>query len=306
MIMPVWIWLAAAAIACSVPLAWWAVAGGRPGRSRVRANLEAGMDGFTDLRRAVLTHSAHDRVTQPAIDSLARRARRMTPSGMVTALEHKIELAGMGDSWPVDRVLALKLGGLIVGSLLGLLFFAGDPSLMGFLLFAVIAGIGWFGPDALIGHRADARQKEIERALADALDQITVCVESGLSFEAAVARVADRDGPLAEEFLHVLQDIQLGIPRNRALENLLERTDIADMRGFVHAFMHAERFGIPVAHVLRSQAAELRDKRKQRAEERAMKIPVKLVFPLTLCILPALFVVVAGPAVVRITNSFGM
>jgi tight adherence protein C len=225
---------------------------------------------------------------------------------MVGALEHRIELAGMADRWPVDRVLAMKLGGVMAGAIFGLLLFAGDPSTTGFLLLALTCGIGWFGPDVLIGRRADARQREIERSLADALDQITVCVESGLSFEAAVARVADGDGPLADEFMRVLQDIQLGMPRNRALENLLERTDVADVRGFVHAFMHAEQYGIPIAHVLRSQAAELRDKRRQRAEERAMKIPVKLVFPLTLCILPALFVVVAGPAVIRVSNSFGM
>jgi tight adherence protein C len=166
--------------------------------------------------------------------------------------------------------------------------------------------LGWFAPDLIIGRRADDRQREIERTLADALDQITVCVEAGLSFEAAVARIADGSGPLAEELSRVLQDIHIGIPRDGALANLLERTDVADIRSFVHAFSHGERYGIPIAKVLRAQSAEMRDKRRQRAEERAMKIPVKLVFPLTLCILPALFVVVAGPAVVRISHSFGM
>src|SRR4051812_28791903 len=110
MIMPIWIWFAAVALVCSVPLAWWSVSGGRSARSRVRANLEAGRGGLTDLRKALLTQPAQHRVTQPAMDSLARRARRITPAGMVGALEHRIELAGMADRWPVDRVLSMKLG----------------------------------------------------------------------------------------------------------------------------------------------------------------------------------------------------
>jgi tight adherence protein C len=304
--MPLTIWFAACALAGAVPLAWWSVSGARATRARVRANLQTGRDTLTDFRKAVLQQSAQARVTKPLIESLASRARRMTPAGMVDSLERRILLAGLGDRWPVDRVLAAKVAGGVGGIVLGLLLFASDPSTTGFALLGLTTGIGWFGPDVLVGRRADDRQREIERTLADALDQITVCVESGLSFESAVARVADGHGPLADELGHVLQDIQIGMPRNRALEGLLERTDIADVRAFVHAFMHAERYGIPIATVLRAQSAEMRDKRRQRAEERAMKIPVKLVFPLTLCILPALFVVVAGPAVVRISNSFGM
>jgi tight adherence protein C len=302
--MPITIWFAAVAVAIAAPLAWWSMAGTRATRARVRANLEAGH--HTDMRKAVLEQPAHDRVMRPAITQLAGRARRITPSGMVDALERKVALAGMSQQWPIDRLLAAKLAGGIVGAILGLLMFAQDPSLTGLLLWACLAGIGWLGLDVFIGRRADARQREIERTLADALDQITVCIESGLSFEAAVARVAAGNGPLAFELARVLQDIQVGIPRDRALEGLLDRTDVADVRAFVHAFTHADRFGIPVAQVLRAQAREMRDKRRQRAEERAMKIPVKLVFPLTLCILPALFVVVAGPAVVRISHSFGI
>jgi tight adherence protein C len=306
MTMPLSIWLAAIAVACAAPLAWWALGGTRSSRAQVRKNLAAGGQAFTDLRRNVLEQRAHDRVTAPAMQYLAQRARRITPAGIVDALQRRIVLAGLSETWSVDRLLAFKLVGVLTGGFVGLAMFISEPSLMRLLFFALVAGLGWFAPDVSIARKADDRQREIERALADALDQITVCVESGLSFEAAVARVADGSGPLAEELARVLEDIHIGIPRDRALENLLERTDIADVRAFVHAFMHGERYGIPIAQVLRAQSGEMRDKRRQRAEERAMKIPVKLVFPLTLCILPALFIVVAGPAVVRISDSFGI
>jgi tight adherence protein C len=188
----------------------------------------------------------------------------------------------------------------------GVLAFLANPSLPTLVLLGILVGAGWFGVDYIMDRRARERQETIERQLADVLDQITVCVEAGLGFEAAMARVAQNEGPLPEEIGRTLQDIQIGVTRDRALEALLERTDVTDLRTFVHAFIQAERYGIPIAQVLRIQAAEMRDKRKMKAEERAMKLPVKIVFPVVLCILPALFVVVAGPAVVRISQtSFG-
>jgi tight adherence protein C len=304
--MPLTIWIAAFALAASIPVAWYAVASTRSSTEKVRSNLAAGLDYFTDMRRVVLEQSAHERVVQPSVSALARRARRITPAGMIDSLERKIALAGAGDEWPTDRLLAVKLLTGIFGLIFGGFIFLMNPALLGVILMGLTTAIGWFGPDIMINRKAEARQQEIERTLADALDQITVCVESGLSFEAAVARVADGKGALAHELVHVLQDIQIGIPRSQALDNLLARTNVMDLRAFVHSFQHAERYGIPIAQVLRAQSRELRDKRRQRAEERAMKIPVKLVFPLVLCILPSLFIVVAGPAVVRISHTFGI
>jgi tight adherence protein C len=303
--MPFSIWLAALAIASALPLAWWAVSTTRVPTRRVRTNLAAGLEQVTDMRVAVLRQSPQDRVVRPAFRACARWGRKITPSGMKETLERRLALAGMADEWPLDRVLAVKFVAGAVGCAFGLLLLLAAPSVMTVLWLGLVTGIGFFGPDAVISRRAEARQGEIERGLADALDQITVCVESGLSFEAAVARVADGKGPLADELVHLLQDIQIGMPRAQALSNLLARTDVPDVRSFVNAFNNAERYGIPIAQVLRTQSNELRDKRRQRAEERAMKIPVKLTFPLVLCILPALFIVVAGPAVIRITNAFG-
>lgn len=303
--MPLTIWLAAAAIVASVPLAWWSLSGARSSVTvRARSNLSSGVRAVTDLRSVVLEQSAQERVVRPAIGALARQTRRVTPTGVVDSLERRLQHSGLTHRWTIEQLLAAKMIAALVGVLLGAAYFLGGPSVARLVVLAGITVAFSFLPDVLLASQADRRREAIQRALADALDQITVCVEAGLSFEAAMARVAEGNGPLAAEFGQTLQDIQIGIPRSQALENLLARTDVPDLRAFVHAFTHAERYGIPIAQVLRIQAGELRDKRKARAEERAMKIPVKLVFPLTLCILPALFVVLAGPAVVRISETF--
>ena len=304
--MPLGIWLAALAISAAIPLAWWAVAGNRVDGKAARTNLAAGIASVTDLREAVLQQHAHDRVIAPVVAGLARRARRFTPAGALENLERRAFLAGLGERWPTERLLATKMMLTLVLGVVGVLTFLGNPSLMTLALLGIFVAAGWFGVDYVMDRKARERQETIERQLADVLDQITVCVEAGLGFEAAMARVAQNEGPLPEEIGRTLQDIQIGVSRDRALEALLERTDVTDLRTFVHAFIQAERYGIPIAQVLRVQAAEMRDKRKMKAEERAMKLPVKIVFPVVLCILPALFVVVAGPAVVRISQtSFG-
>jgi tight adherence protein C len=304
--MPIEIWLAAFAIAAALPIAWWAVAGNRVEGKAARANLTGGITAVTDLRQAVLQQNARDRVVTPIVSSLARRARRFTPAGALENLERRAFLAGLGETWPTERLLAAKMMLALGLGVTGLLVFLANPSVMSLMVLGVFVTGGWFGVDYFMDVKARERQGTIERQLADVLDQITVCVEAGLGFEAAMARVAQNDGPLPEEIGRTLQDIQIGVTRDRALEGLLERTDVTDLRTFVHAFVQAERYGIPVAQVLRIQAGEMRDKRKLKAEERAMKLPVKIVFPVVLCILPALFVVVAGPAVVRISQtSFG-
>jgi tight adherence protein C len=133
---------------------------------------------------------------------------------------------------------------------------------------------------------------------------MTIAVEAGLGFETAMARAGRTGtGPLAEEIVRTLQEIQIGVPRSKAMRNLADRTEQDDLRHFVLAVVQAESYGIPVADVLKTQAAEQRLKRRQSAEERAMKIPVKIIFPLILCILPTLFIVILGPAVIQISRT---
>ena len=162
----------------------------------------------------------------------------------------------------------------------------------------------FFAPDEILRLKAVERQKRIRIALPDTLDQITVCVEAGLGFEGALARAAKTgDGPLAEEIVRTLQDVQLGVPRKEAMRGLADRNSVDELKQFVLAIIQAEGFGIPIARVLRIHANELREKRRQAAEERAMKISVKMLLPLVTCILPTVFIVMIGPAIFELAGS---
>lgn len=286
----------------SLPVLWWAVSGER--RGAAAGHLVAGT-GVSDLRTAVLTHGGHDRAVEPALQWLAGAARRFTPVGMVESLEHRRMLAGSPPGWTVERLLTAKvlLGG--GAGALGLARFVASPG-SGTLLYAVVLLIsGYLSPDLLIRRRARERQGQIQRELPDTLDQVTISVEAGLGFEAAVARVAKTGtGPLADELRRTLQDVQAGMSRSEAMRRLSERTDVAELRHFVLAFVQADTYGLPISKILRVQSAELRVKRRQRAEEQAQKIPLKVIFPTLTCILPTLLIVVLGPGIIRIVQTF--
>jgi len=299
--------IAALAVASSAPIALAVAFSGFAGRgtgARVSRNLTAGLPGpETDLRRLVLAQPARERAVQPFLALLAGKARRLTPKGVLGALDHRLQLAGA--PWAIERVLAAKLGLAALATGTSLAWTVAVPSTFAEHL-RIVAGLaGWLAPDAVVARRAEARQRQVLDDLPDTLDQLTICVEAGLAFDAALSRVARSGrGPLADELRRALQDVQIGIPRPEALHRLLERTDVPELRQFVHAISQAETYGMPVATVLRAQAVEHRQKRCSRAEERAQKLPVKLVFPLVLCILPALFVVVLGPAFLRVMRLF--
>ncbi len=303
--MPLHVVLAAAAVIGAIPLLWWALASDRqPAAQAVARNLAGSRAALTDLRRTMLQRSASERALEPAVAALARTARRFSPAGVSESVEHKVVLAGVSH-WGIERVLAAKLGLGLAGFGFGFLVWAGDPSPVTFLAWALATAVGYFGVDGILSSRAQTRQEAIQKELPDTIDQITISVEAGLGFEAALSRIAQTGiGPLAGELSRTLQDIQLGVSRREAMDKLLHRTDVEDLRRFVHAMRQAEGYGIPIAQVLRVQSAELRDKRRQRAEEQAMKIPVKIVFPVVLCIFPTLFIVILGPAVIRIVQDW--
>jgi tight adherence protein C len=297
--------LGAAAVVASVPLLWWAVTGDRTSSMATR-NLAAGFGHPGDMRQALLAHSAHDRAISPTMAWLAGHARRLTPGGMLESLERRVLLAGGPQAWPLARVLAVKLLLAMIAAGLGVLWFLGAPNglrLVAGLAFTVFA---WFLPDILLYNAAQKRQLVIRRSLPDTLDQMTISVEAGLAFDGAMARAGrSAAGPLNLELLRTMQDIQAGLSRKEALKGLTERTDVDELRQFVHAVSQADELGVPIARVLRLQATEQRLKRRQRAEESAMKLPVKIIFPLVMCILPVIFIVLLGPAAIRITDTFG-
>ncbi len=300
--MPVYVVLAALAVSVSVLVLWRSLALDRvPGR-QVGRNLRTGLAEGVDLRRLVLSQSPLERIFQPAAQFLGRAARRASPAGSVSALERRVELSGV--TWPGERILALKLalaGGLLALGVISALLTGSTTR----LLLAVGAGIvAYLGPDLVVSRAVKARQLAISNELPDTLDQLTICVEAGLGFDSAMARISKSGhGPLATELTRLLQDLRIGVPRAEAMGRVLDRTDVAELRQFVHAMIQAESYGVPISRVLRTQAAEQREKRRFRAEERAMKLPVKVIFPLVFCILPVLFIVVIGPAFVHMAGG---
>ena len=236
---------------------------------------------------------------------LAGLARGLTPAGTVARLDRLAATAGRPAAWPVPRLVAAKLVlGLVAGGL-SLLVALSRPGVLSVLLAVTVTGVAYVVPELLLKSRGQERQQAIGLELADTLDQMTIAVEAGLGFESAMARAGKNGkGPLAEELVRTLQDIAVGQPRRDAYLALADRTGVPDLRRFIRAVVQADAYGVSIADVLRTQAGEMRLKRRQRAEEKAMQIPVKVIFPLILCILPTLFIVLLGPAVLDIIGVF--
>jgi tight adherence protein C len=232
--------------------------------------------------------------------------RALTPEGSARRVRRLRELAGRPEGWTMSRLLWAKVG--LVVAVLGIaaLTVAESPGPLWLAVVLAAAVALYYLPELLLWSRAQEREQAITRELPDTLDQMTIAVEAGLGFDAALSRAASNGtGPLALELSRTLQDISVGRPRRDAFLALVQRTQVPDLQRFVSAINQADAYGISVAGVLRVQADEMRLKRRQRAEEKAMKVPVKVVFPLMLCILPATMVVVLGPAIISLGSSLG-
>jgi tight adherence protein C len=249
----------------------------------------------------------NERVLVPLVGYGSTVGRKLTPSGQLTHIQRRLNLAGSPAGWDVDRIVAFKVLGLLAGLITGLIVSTGFGFGLIIAMFATagLTLLGFYSPDLALYQTGYNRKERLLRELPDALDLLSISVEAGLAFDAALAQVArNTTGPLASEFFRVLQEMQIGLGRMEALRALGERTDLAELRGFVTAMVQADQFGIPIANVLRVQAREQRTKRSQRAEEAAQKVPVKILFPLIFCILPTLFIIVIGPAGIQIYHTF--
>ena len=282
--MPLTAALAVVVLTVSLFLLSWAMFAGRDS-AHVRAveNLNRGLDdGYGVGMAPVVGDDDND-----GSNTLTTLARRFTPGGTLRRLDRLIIRAGRPEGWTLDRLIVAKLALPLIVLVLGLLIFgaSGEPLML--LLVLGTAVVCYFLPELLLTSRSQERNEEIQLELADTLDQMTIAVEAGLGFDAAMARAGrNGNGPLAQEFMRTLQEIQVGQLRRTAYESLAQRTDVPDLRRFVRAIIQADAYGISVADVLRTQAAELRLKRRQRAEEKAQQVPVKVIFPLLVCILP--------------------
>ena len=234
----------------------------------------------------------------------ARLVRRFSPKENIDKLERAVQQAGQPEDYSLDRVLALKLAGSVIFGSAALIYFAAKPGLFGFI--AVIIGIvgGYVVPGMSLSTRAESRRDKVRASLPDAIDQLAVIVRAGLSVDSALLRVSESlHGPFADELRRVVQDIQLGVSRTTALRAFATRMDIPELSSFVRSLTQADALGIPVSDTLMMQANEMRLKRRQRAEEAAMKLPVKILAPTMACILPALMLVVLGPAVLQLLEN---
>jgi tight adherence protein C len=230
-------------------------------------------------------------------------AVRLSPGSARSSLQRRLDVAGNPPVWTPDRVLASKVLCLVVLGIIGAAFELRHPALL-VLVGGIGAAAGFFLPDLILYNSGLKRQQRLAVSLPEGLDLLTICVEAGLGFDAALAQVArNLKGPLANELARVLQEMQIGKSRTEAMRAMAERSRVPELRAFVAALTQSSELGIPVANVLREQAKEMRLRRRQRAEEQAQKIPVKITFPLIGCLLPALFIIVLGAGVIELAHT---
>ena len=257
------------------------------------------------MRAAMLAPSAFDRLLLPTLSKLGRILARMMPPERITALRHKIVLAGRQQTWNVEKAMAVKALGLIVGLVAGLGLLATARSTATLVAAVLLIGCGYFGMEFTPRQGGGARQLEIQQALPDVLDQISVCVEAASGSTAALYRCSlSNANALGDELGRTMQDIRLGMPRKQGRCTRCSTAPMSRTSGCSCGRSCRPRSpASPIAKVLSIQSDEVREKRRQSAEERAMKLPVKLIMPLVLCILPSLFTVIMGPAVIRMMRE---
>ncbi|MFC7493409.1 MULTISPECIES: type II secretion system F family protein [unclassified Nocardioides] len=278
----------------------------RRGAARSLAMVRA-LDQAPDVVKQELERPFSERVVAPLGERLTGIGRRLVRADTAERIQHRLDIAGNPPGWDVSRIIGLKVLGLGVLSGLALLYTlgAGQPLLRVVVITACLGAFGHVLPDILLYNAGQKRAVLMQRALPDALDLLTISVEAGLGFDAAIAKVArNTTGPLAQEFARLLQEMQIGMGRMEAMRAMAERTSMKDLRSFCLAMVQADNLGIPIGRVLRVQSKEMRVKRRQRAEEKAQQVPVKIMIPLVLFILPCLFLVIGGPVAITMIDTF--
>ena len=261
-------------------------------------------------REETLRLPVAQRFFAPAVVRTGRILARFTPAGWLDRTNRRLVFAGSPGNLDANSWAVIKVFGTVAAIVIWFVVVAMFDfqikilSLRGLAFFGGIVALGFFGPDVVLNRRIDERREAMRRQLPDILDLLVISVEAGLGFDAALSRVVGTvPGPLSQEFFRMLQETRVGIARREAMRHLMDRTDLDELRSFLLAMMQAEAFGVAIARVLRVQADEMRVKRRQRAQEKAFAAPVKMVFPLVFCIFPALFIVLLGPAAIKIYET---
>jgi tight adherence protein C len=295
-----------AAVAAGVATALSALRTPAVDAGAVLADLEGDtplLDEFsTRLREPLLA-----RLVRPLGRQTAERLTGLLPRARIEKVRHKLLVAGaLPVIGPEEFIVvqAVTAGAGVLGGLF-LARLTGQEGMAVLRLVVILSAVGVFAPMSWLSRRREARQASIRKDLPDVLDLLVISVEAGVGFEGAVEVVTRHfDSPLAHELAHTLREMELGLPRRDALQNLKRRTEVAELSNFVLILVQADALGMPIGRVLRSQAVEMRSKRRQWAREKAGKLPVKIMVPLVLFILPALFVVILGPAAMSISGGF--
>lgn len=295
------------AIFSAVALGVWAVLSRAEERSTVRASLKA-LEGYeeTDLRQRELEVPFVQRVFQPVGRSLVAVGRSFMPAGYMEGVRKKLIVAGKPSPEDLDRFRAIRV--LTVAAfpvLVAFVLLLPAPGRTKVLVLVFLTFICLLGPEGVLNRQMEERRQAIRVRLPDMIDMLTISVEAGLGFDQALERtVRALPGPLSDEFARMLGELRAGAGRADALRNVDARTDVPELRSFVLALIQADTFGVSIARILRAQSEEMRIKRRQQAQEEAQKAPVKLLFPMVLCVFPGIFVVLLGPSALNyLTNG---
>jgi len=275
-----------------------------PVRERVGSMLRASTYGRPQKVTGPADEGLRTRAFQPLKEKLARAVMRVNRKYTVEQISMRLLAAGLGRRVSPTSFLATKgvfaISGLVLGVAMGA---ASGGGFSGILFTVAFAGIGFIGPDFFISQKIRSRREKIRAQLPDALDLLAVSVEAGMGFDGAVAKLVEQmEGPLIEEFELTLSEMRIGEGRPEALRKMADRVGTPEVSGFVRAIVQADQFGISLGRILRVQAADTRLRRQAAAEERAMKAPIKMLFPTVLFIFPAMFLVILGPAFLNLSK----
>ena len=297
---------ASCAMVATLAVFWGVIALRQP--DPIRARLNEVMPEARSLEELELQQPFSQRVLRPFLRGLARFIQSRTPQSTLDGIRRSLLLAGSPGNLDVRDFLGIKGLSALFCAALTLFIMSGVVStLMLFGALAVAGFVGYMLPNLWLRGRIQARQKEIQRTLPDALDLLTISVEAGLGFEAALVRVTQKwRNALSDEFSHALAEMRMGVSRRDALTAIVSRTDVADVATFIAAIVQADQLGVSIARVLHTQAAQMRTQRRLRAEELAHKAPVKMVFPMIFLIFPALYVIILGPAIPALIDGLGV
>ncbi len=272
-----------------------------------RLNELAALGQPVTLEELELSQPFLQRVIVPLLKALSERVQKMTPQASREQARQKLELAGIAHKITAGQFFTLRIVGTVVLGILGVFLAFTMRTAPGYQRLAFGAGgfvLGNYLPVLLLTSKIQRRQEEVLKALPDALDLLTICVEAGLGFDASMSKVAEKwDNELSLAFTRTVQEMQLGKLRREALRDMANSLDVADVTSFVAAIIQADQLGVSMAKVMRIQSEQMRIKRRQRAEEKARQAPVKIMIPLAFLIFPSILIVLLGPAVIQVKNS---